>query len=49
MPAAGTHPHTSPALPPGGDKGLPHHVQHDLVGHQLAAVQILLDGLRPAE
>jgi hypothetical protein len=32
-----------------GDKGLPHHVQHDLVGHQLGVVQILLDGSRPAE
>src|SRR5204862_5273619 len=28
-----------------GDHCLPHHVEYDLVGHEFAAVEVLLDGL----
>ena len=34
----------NPVLPPGGDQFLPHHVEDDLVGHEFAAVEILLNG-----
>src|SRR5258708_37816964 len=28
----------------GGDHRLPHHVEHDLVGHEFTAIEILLNG-----